>query len=461
MESYMSLILYGIGGILVAGLALLVAFQEKLVYIPVLPGLTKSYPITPARLRLIYEDVWLRSSDGVRLHSWFIKLFPDCRVGGLFFLLLSLDHWSADIAHRLEMIRVMLQRLQCNVFMLSYRGYGASDGYPSQLGIINDAQAALDHLSQRTDIDTDKIVVFGRSLGGAVGAALTKNNNDKVAALILENTFTSILDMAGVLFPLLKWFLGGPGTKGPKILNFLVRSPWCTIDAIGQVKQPVLFLSGLQDEMIPPSHMQMLYAKAAARNRRCQFVEFPTGMHMDTWLVEGDLYWKTIKQFLEQHLPKKKETESSQNGHDYIQLEHFTAIELCFIPSSFSLYDTHISFSYLQTRNAKSWSFSTSLFGLGSRNQKTFRPKKNAPSGSKVQVLRPLVLSSKGTSMTIDVGRYEYRWADGVTEIMSLKEEAHLNTCFKHFVLFTWEFRLIDNGELAPLSDLVDSILQL
>ncbi|XP_039023891.1 alpha/beta hydrolase domain-containing protein WAV2-like [Hibiscus syriacus] len=311
MVSYMSLILYGIGGILVAGLALLVAFQEKLVYIPVLPGLTKSYPITPARLRLIYEDVWLRSSDGVRLHSWFIKLFPDCRGPTLLFF----QENAGNIAHRLEMVRVMLQSLQCNVFMLSYRGYGASDGYPSQPGIINDAQAALDHLSQRTDIDADRIVVFGRSLGGAVGAALTKNNNDKVAALILENTFTSILDMAGVLFPLLKWFLGGPGTKGPKILNFLVRSPWCTIDAIGQIKQPVLFLSGLQDETVPPSHMQMLYAKAAARNRRCQFVEFPTGMHMDTWLVEGDQYWKTIKQFLDQHMPKKKETESSQNGH--------------------------------------------------------------------------------------------------------------------------------------------------
>lgn len=64
---------------MVAGMAIIVAFQEKLVYVPVLPGLTKSYPITPARLRLSYEDVWLRSSDGVRLHAWFIKLFPDCR----------------------------------------------------------------------------------------------------------------------------------------------------------------------------------------------------------------------------------------------------------------------------------------------------------------------------------------------------------------------------------------------
>lgn len=79
MVSYVSVLLYGVGGIVVAGMALLVAFQEKLVYVPVLPGLTKSYPITPARLRLIYEDVWLRSSDGIRLHAWFIKLFPECR----------------------------------------------------------------------------------------------------------------------------------------------------------------------------------------------------------------------------------------------------------------------------------------------------------------------------------------------------------------------------------------------
>ncbi|XP_022754822.1 protein bem46-like isoform X2 [Durio zibethinus] len=311
MVYYVSLLFYGVGGIVVVGMALLVAFQEKLVYVPVLPGLTKSYPITPARLRLDYEDVWLRSSDGVRLHAWFIKLFPDCRGPTILFF----QENAGNIAHRLEMIRIMLQRLQCNVFMLSYRGYGASDGYPSQHGIINDAQAALDHLTQRTDIDPNRIVVFGRSLGGAVGAVLTKNNPDKVAALILENTFTSILDMVGVLLPFLKWFIGGPGTKGPKILNFLVLSPWSTIDIIGQVKQPILFLSGLQDEMVPSSHMQMLYAKAAAHNRQCLFVEFPTGMHMDTWLAGGDHYWITIQQFFEKQVPEKKENESSQNGH--------------------------------------------------------------------------------------------------------------------------------------------------
>lgn len=312
MVSYVNVFLYGVGGIVVAGIALLVAFQERLVYVPVLPGLTKSYPITPARLRLIYEDVWLRSSDGVRLHAWFIKLFPECQGPTVLFF----QENAGNIAHRLEMVRIMIQRMQCNVFMLSYRGYGASDGYPSQHGITRDAQAALDHLVQRTDIDTSRIVVFGRSLGGAVGAVLTKNNPDKVAALILENTFTSIMDMAGVLLPFLKWFIGGSGSKSPKVLNFVVRSPWSTIDIIGQIKQPILFLSGLQDEMVPPVHMQILYAKAAAHNRRCTFVEFPTGMHMDTWLAGGDHYWKTVQLFLEHNVPQSQDDASSNEGND-------------------------------------------------------------------------------------------------------------------------------------------------
>ncbi|KAJ0531889.1 putative peptidase S9, prolyl oligopeptidase, catalytic domain, alpha/Beta hydrolase [Helianthus annuus] len=313
MVSYMNLVIYGIGGIVVAGMALLVAFQEKLVYVPVLPGLTKSYPITPARLRLLFEDVWLTSSDGVRLHSWLIKFSPDCRGPTILFF----QENAGNIAHRLEMVRIMLQKLHCNVFMLSYRGYGASDGYPSQQGITMDAQAALDHLSQRTDIDTSQIIVFGRSLGGAVGAVVSKNNPDKVAALILENTFTSILDMAGVLLPFLKWFIGGSTSKGLKVLNFVVRSPWSTIDEIGQVKQPILFLSGLRDEMVPPFHMEMLYAKAAAHNKKCVFVDFPTGMHMDTWLAGGEHYWNTVRTFIQQNvLEKGDESQHKENDSE-------------------------------------------------------------------------------------------------------------------------------------------------
>lgn len=87
-----------------------------------------------------------------------------------------------------------------------------------------------------------------------------------------------------------------------------------------QIKQPILFLSGLQDEMVPPSHMQMLYAKAAARNKHCKFVEFPTGMHMDTWLAGGDQYWRSIQEFLAEHVRKKKESETSGNDNGILSL---------------------------------------------------------------------------------------------------------------------------------------------
>ncbi|XP_031094201.1 alpha/beta hydrolase domain-containing protein WAV2-like isoform X2 [Ipomoea triloba] len=308
---YLTWMLYGVAGTVLAVMALLVAFQDRFVYEPVLPGVPKSYHITPARLRLLYEDVWLRSSDGVHLHAWFIKFFPHRRGPTVLFF----QENAGNIAHRLEMIRKLLRKLHCNVFMLSYRGYGASDGYPSQHGITKDAQvliATTIFMPYRVQL---YLSVFGRSLGGAVGAVLAKNNPDKVSALILENTFTSILDMAGILVPFLKWFIGGSDSKGLKLLNFLVRSPWNTIDVVGQIKQPILFLSGLQDELVPPSHMEMLYARAAACNRQCLFVKFPTGMHMDTWLAGGDKYWRTIQQFMEQTVSDKKDDELQ--GEEY------------------------------------------------------------------------------------------------------------------------------------------------
>lgn len=84
-----------------------------------------------------------------------------------------------------------------------------------------------------------------------------------------------------------------------------------------QIRQPIIFLSGLQDEMVPPSHMEMLYAKAAASNRRCTFVEFPNGMHMDTWLSGGDHYWRTIQQFIEQYAPVSKENKASNDDGNF------------------------------------------------------------------------------------------------------------------------------------------------
>lgn len=82
MVSFLKALVYGAGGLVVVGMVALVTFQERLVYVPVLPGLARAYPITPARLRLDYEDVFLRAADGVRLHAWFVKHSPP-KPGGL------------------------------------------------------------------------------------------------------------------------------------------------------------------------------------------------------------------------------------------------------------------------------------------------------------------------------------------------------------------------------------------
>jgi fermentation-respiration switch protein FrsA (DUF1100 family) len=124
----------------------------------------------------------------------------------------------------------------------------------------------------------------------------------QVSGLILENTFTSVLDMAGVMLPPLRFFVGGPGNgKGPKLLNWLVKSPWRTIDLVTDISEPVLFLSGLKDEMVPPSHMRRLYIAAQRNSGYRSFVEFPHGMHMDTWMRGGEHYWKSIESFMKQH----------------------------------------------------------------------------------------------------------------------------------------------------------------
>lgn len=75
-------------------------------------------------------------------------------------------------------------------------------------------------------------------------------------------------------------------------------------------------MSGLQDEMVPPSHMRLLYNKAIETNSECLFVDFPNGMHMDTWLSGGDRYWRTIQLFLDQYVPQTRRSSRSRIDDD-------------------------------------------------------------------------------------------------------------------------------------------------
>jgi len=131
------------------------------------------------------------------INCWFIKSKNFHKVPTLLFF-----HGNAgNISHRLDHVIKLREKMDCNVFLVSYRGYGKSDGTPSEIGLTLDAQTALNHLINRHDIDTKKIIIFGASLGAAVGINLITNNPDKVAGLIIENTFTSIEEMMKLVFP--------------------------------------------------------------------------------------------------------------------------------------------------------------------------------------------------------------------------------------------------------------------
>ncbi|CAI5531288.1 unnamed protein product [Closterium sp. Naga37s-1] len=208
---------------------------------------------------------------------------------------IALHHGPPALQHA----AAVLPRVSLLSLLLSYRGYGASEGKPTEQGLRLDAQAALDHLLAREDIYVERIVVFGRSLGGAVGADLVHRNPHKVAALVVENTFTSVLDMAGVVLPVLSHLLS---TKGVRPLNGLVRSQWRTIDVIGKIDTPILFLSGAKDELVPPAHMRQLYAEAQRNTGGSSlFVEVAAGGHMDTWLRGGQRYWRVLSLFITHH----------------------------------------------------------------------------------------------------------------------------------------------------------------
>jgi len=290
--------------------------QESILYVP---QPNKSVPRSnaynpedmrsPADWNLPFEDVRIKCKDGVVIHGWFIKQRYDMdeRYTFLYF------HGNAsNIGSRLPFYSELYKRLEINIFCVDYRGYGDSSGKPNEKGLNLDAQAALDYLYTRVDIDTNKIIVFGRSLGGAVSIALThsdleKNRQPPVAGLIIENTFTCIAEVAvNVLFPL-RWL-------HPKIVAPLLYSKWISKDKIGALDLPILFISGLKDEIIPCKHMAELYRLATQQDptkkqkkQRIRVMKiFEEGKHNDTPLKGGIMYYATIRDFIEQIESKRR-----------------------------------------------------------------------------------------------------------------------------------------------------------
>eukprot|EP01048_Picozoa_sp_COSAG05_P004681 COSAG05_NODE_261_length_12717_cov_4.824061_2_plen_380_part_00 len=299
---YKSFGLAGVLGFPCAMLAMLYFRQNGMLYV----NSMKSYQMLPdnPHFNLAYEEVKFLTADGFSICSWLIKQ-PHLTKGRNVAPTLIFFHGNAGtIAERLPNADGLVKKCGCNVLLVEYRGYGTSEGSPTEAGLLADAQAALEMLLKRTDIDTDNLYVFGRSLGGAVAIALAQANPGKLRAMIVENTFTSIREMAGSLFPFLKLL-------PQNLCEALLENHWHSDSIIHELKLPILFLGGKQDEIVPTAHMSTLWDLYTAKGTPSGATQvfFPTGKHNDTWTLPG--YYDYIVKFIRD---TGNESSSSSSG---------------------------------------------------------------------------------------------------------------------------------------------------
>lgn len=289
-------------------LGVLFALQEKLIYVPALPGLPRSYPFYPDAFGLQYEDIWIHAADGVRLNAWLLwpsHWGPTRRPAHP--VIVFFQENAGNMALRLPFLKALVRVLDCSAFILSYRGYGLSDGKPFERGLQLDADAAMAYLAGRSDIGGKQIVLMGRSLGGAVAIYAATQHKKDIRGLIVENTFTSLEDTVPNHMPFLRPLIG-PG----KPCNWLLRNKWPSDQRIkGLTDLPVLFLSSLADEMLHPGQMQALYLTHAAPP--WSFVPFEGARHMDCYETHAPLYWPAVQEFIDRLFPEHNP--DSGDGH--------------------------------------------------------------------------------------------------------------------------------------------------
>ncbi|KAI9843195.1 MAG: hypothetical protein M1837_006557 [Sclerophora amabilis] len=241
MGSYMRFPVLASSGIAAVLSGVLYFKQNELIYPRNLPPGARSEVPRPSDFGYSdFEELHLPTPDGETVGAFLIK--PTNKSQAQNVTILMFHGNAGNIGHRVPIGLKLQEDNGCNVFMLEYRGYGFSTGTPDEQGLLIDAQTALDYIKDRPDLKNTKLVVFGQSLGGALSIQLVAKNQDKqnIAALILENTFTSMRKLIPSAFPPAKY------------LARLCHQVWPSECILPNIKDiPILFLSGLQDEIVP------------------------------------------------------------------------------------------------------------------------------------------------------------------------------------------------------------------
>jgi uncharacterized protein len=251
----------------IALLVFLSLMESRLLYFPI-----RGLDATPSDHGLDSEELHLRAADGVRLHGWWIKS------GGRLAVLLF--HGNAgNISHRLDRARLFSERLGVDMFLVDYRGYGRSEGKPSEAGLYRDGLAIFDAARER-GFAPERIVLMGESLGCAVAIEVALAR--PCAGVVLETPFLSVPALARKHYPF--------------VPTLLIRSKFDAGSRIGRVAVPKLFLVAERDEIAPPSHGRRLFELASPPR---ELFVIPGAGHNDTYAVGGEPYLDVWRRFLD------------------------------------------------------------------------------------------------------------------------------------------------------------------
>ena len=243
-------------------------FEYSQIYHP-----TRDWETAPADLGRPFEDITITAADGVRLSAWF---FPADESSPRRHMAMVICHGNGgNISHRLPLCRSFLG-IGINVLVLDYRGYGHSEGTPTEEGTYLDAQAAHGWLRAK---GFSQIIAFGESLGGGIACELALR--ETVAGLILSNTFTNLEDMGRLMFFGLsvRWF---------QTVNY------DTLSKLPRIHVPVIITHSRGDEVVPFRFSERNFAAANEPKLFCE----TQGPHNETLSLDTTHFLPAVEKFL-------------------------------------------------------------------------------------------------------------------------------------------------------------------
>lgn len=209
---------------------------------------------TPERYGIAYQNETLQAQDGTKLHAWFLPAQGEAQ-GTILFL-----HGNAENISTHFRSVMWLPAAGYNVLALDYRGYGASDGLPTLAGVQQDIAAGMRHLLAHPQVDPQRIVILGQSLGGSLALFYSAHSayRNHIRAVVTDSAFADYRWEARD--SLAKFALTWPVQWLPWLL---VDNDYAPQDAVGMISPiPLLLIHGEQDEVVAPYHAQRLYERA-------------------------------------------------------------------------------------------------------------------------------------------------------------------------------------------------------